>query len=68
VARNDRSRLAGRGGHRGWPDWFTGLERLPVVRQSDDILVVVAGEPGPHSAVVRPWPVSRGGTVALASH
>jgi hypothetical protein len=25
----------------------------------------VAGEPGPHSAVIRPWPVSRGGTAAL---
>jgi hypothetical protein len=67
VARNDPGRMAGRGGHRGWPDWFTGLELLPVVQQPDDILVVVAGEPGPHSAVVRPWPVSRGSTVALTS-
>lgn len=65
LARNDAATLQGRGGHRGWPSWFSGLERIPVVERAEDILVVVAGEPGPHSAVIRPWPVSRGCTLKL---
>ena len=61
-ARNDRSALLGLDGLVAHPDWFAGLERFPVVERPEDFLVVVAGEPGPHSSVALPWGLSRGST------
>jgi hypothetical protein len=66
LARNDPAQLAGRGGHPGWPPEFAELDRYPVVFEPGEILLAVAGEPGLHSAVVRPWPVSRASTVVLS--
>jgi hypothetical protein len=62
TARNDRSALLGLDGLVAHPDWFAGLERFPVVERPEDFLVVVAGEPGPHSSVALPWGLSRGST------
>lgn len=65
-ARNDRSALLGLDGLVAHPDWFAGLERFPVVERPEDFLVVVAGEPGPHSSVALPWGLSRGSTERIA--
>ena len=59
-ARNDRSALLGLEGLVAHPKWFSGLARFPVVERAEDFLVVVAGEPGPHSSVALPWGMSRG--------
>ena len=61
-ARNDRSMLLGLDGLVAHPKWFAGLDRFPVVERPGDFIVVVAGEPGPHSSVALPWGLSRGST------
>jgi hypothetical protein len=63
-ARVEAARLTGRGSLPKWPRWFASLERIPIVRSADDILVVVAGGAGPQSQVALPWGLSRAVTVA----
>lgn len=65
-ARNERALLEGRGIHPVWPAWFGTLTSVPVVEKPDDILVAVAGGPGPHSMVAVPWGLSRASTVVVA--
>jgi len=52
---------------RGWPKWMyhTHDDRVPTIRSPEDILIVVAGELGPHSAVCFPWGPSRPVTKAV---
>ena len=52
---------------RGWPKWMyhTCDDRVPTIRSPEDILIVVAGELGPHSAVCFPWGPSRPVTKAV---
>lgn len=64
-ARIPRESLRGHGITPIWPRWFYSMERIPVVRRPEDILVVVAGGPGPQSAVAIPWGYSRAVTVAI---
>jgi len=44
---------------RYWPKWFAPQEdddaMIPVVLKPDDIVVIVAGGPGDHSAIVPTW-------------
>jgi hypothetical protein len=50
-----RRRLGGMWGIHDWPRWMDTAEddtRLPIVPAPEDILVMVAGGPGKHSAVV----------------
>lgn len=54
-ARMDTDMLADRGINPVRPESFDQLENIPVTREPSDIEVVVAGGPGGHSAVVRPW-------------
>ncbi|MBI2526619.1 MAG: hypothetical protein HYV93_11605 [Candidatus Rokubacteria bacterium] len=54
-ARNERSRLHGRGAKPEWPAEWSALDRVPVAPSPDRIWVVVAGAPGPHSMVAKPW-------------
>ena len=49
-------------GNRNWPDWIdeTNPDTLvPIVRSADDIVVVVAGGDGRHSAWLAGWGVTR---------
>lgn len=64
-ARVDAARLVGRGSLPKWPAWFTGLDRIPVVCSADDVLLAVAGGPGPQSQVALPWGLSRAITVPV---
>ena len=64
--RNRREALEGRGIEPTWPDWFSTLTETPVVEKPEDILVVVAGGPGPQSLVAVPWGLSRASTVVIA--
>lgn len=54
-ARMDAELLNGHGINPVRPAAFDGLESIPVTESPSDIDVVVAGGPGGHSAVVRPW-------------
>jgi hypothetical protein len=54
-ARNPRQSLEGRGIMPLWPRWFRKLEWVPIAERPEDIIVVVAGGPGPHSMVAPPW-------------
>ncbi|HEV8309469.1 MAG TPA: hypothetical protein VGW35_17550 [Methylomirabilota bacterium] len=50
-----RLRLGGMWGIQDWPAWMATVDdeaRLPIVPGPDDILIMVAGGPGKHSAVV----------------
>jgi hypothetical protein len=58
-AHHPREALRGRGILPTWPAWFHAAERVPVVPGPDAILIVVAGGPGPQSAVGIPWGYSR---------
>ncbi|MCH7606620.1 MAG: hypothetical protein IH962_05645 [Chloroflexi bacterium] len=63
-ARMPLSRLkdVGHYGNRNWPEWIdeSNPETLvPIVRQADDIVVVVAGGDGRHSAWLSGWGVTR---------
>lgn len=49
-------------GNRNWPGWIdeTNLETLvPIVRAAEDIIVIVAGGDGRHSAWLAGWGVTR---------
>lgn len=54
-SRMDAATLTGHGINPVRPPEFDGLESIPVTESPSDIEVVVAGGPGGHSAVVRPW-------------
>ncbi len=54
-ARMDANEVAGHGINPVRPPEFDGLESIPVTESPSDIEVVVAGGPGGHSSVVRPW-------------
>lgn len=54
-ARMNADDLADRGINPVRPAGFDQLENIPVTREPHDIEVVVAGGPGGHSAIVRPW-------------
>lgn len=41
------------------PPEFLEMERVPVMRSPDDVIVVVCGGPGPHAMVGVPWGLSR---------
>ena len=58
AARNPRARLTGRGTQAMRPAEFADLENVPVVRRPEEIVIVVAGGPGPHSMVASPWGLS----------
>ena len=63
-ARMPLSTLVGRAhyGNRNWPSWVdeTNLDTLvPIVRASDDIVPIVAGGDGRHSAWLAGWGVTR---------
>ncbi len=50
-----RRKLGGMWGIQDWPRWMTTADddaRLPIVPGPEDVLVMVAGGPGKHSAVV----------------
>lgn len=57
-ARNPRALLEGRGIVPLWPPELRGLERVPCVASPDEVLVVVCGGRGVHSAVALPWGMS----------
>ena len=65
IIRHDRSDLVGRGNLPYWPKWFDSLSKTPIANGPEDILVVVAGDYGPHSQVALPWGHSRGVTLPL---
>ena len=46
---------------RDWPKWMYHAydDRVPAIRSPQEIIIVVAGELGPYSAVCFPWPPSR---------
>lgn len=49
-------------GNRNWPPWIDESnpeERVPIVASPDDIVVVVAGGDGRHSAWLAGWGVTR---------
>ena len=49
-------------GNRNWPDWVDERDPdflVPVARSADDIVVVVAGGDGRHSAWLAGWGVTR---------
>lgn len=63
-ARNNRSRLTGRGIVPNWPRWVG--EEVPVVEKPQDFTVIVAGGRGPQSMVALPWGWSRAVTRVIA--
>lgn len=67
MARIDASATQGRGQVRVRPPWFASLDRYPITSSAEDIMVVVAGRFGPHSAVILPWGLNRSVTKPLAS-
>ena len=55
-------------GTQGWPRWMATADddaRLPIVPGPEDVLVMVAGAPGKHSAVVPNCCFSRAVTRAV---
>lgn len=64
-ARIDAAATRGRGQVGVRPPWFATLDRYPATRSPEDILVVVAGRFGPHSAVILPWGLNRSVTKPL---
>lgn len=54
-ARWPRAALEGRGIRPVRPAALDGEDPVPVTRSPDDVRVFVAGGPGGHSAVLRPW-------------
>lgn len=63
TARRRKSDLVGRGIVTQWDPWVG--ENVPISRTPEDILIVVAGAPGPQSQVAIPWGYSRGVTRTL---
>lgn len=62
-ARWPREALEGRGIEPVRPDGLADVDPVPVTRSPSDVQVVVAGGPGGHSAVVRPWAMHSEGIV-----
>jgi hypothetical protein len=63
-----RRKLGGMWGIQDWPRWMETADddaRLPIVPGPDDVLVLVAGGPGKHSAVVPNCCFSRAVTRAI---
>jgi hypothetical protein len=63
-----RRKLGGMWGIQDWPRWMTTADddaRLPIVPGPEDVLVMVAGGPGKHSAVVPNCCFSRAVTRAV---
>jgi hypothetical protein len=54
-AANSRTALAGRGSLPAWPAEWGERTHIPVVSGPNDVIIVVAGGPGPHSMVAVPW-------------
>ena len=49
-------------GNRNWPSWVDGANpdtMIPIVRFADDLVLVVAGGDGRHSAWLAGWGVTR---------
>ena len=72
-ARMPLSCLVGRAhyGNRNWPSWVdeTNSETLlPIVRASEDIVPIVAGGDGRHSAWLAGWGVTRMATEEIGRH
>jgi hypothetical protein len=72
-ARMPLSQLIGRAhyGNRNWPSWVdeTNPETLvPIVRSAEDIVVIVAGGDGRHSAWLAGWGVTRMATEEITKH
>ena len=72
-ARMPLSCLVGRAhyGNRNWPSWVdeTNSETLvPIVRASEDIVPIVAGGDGRHSAWLAGWGVTRMATEEIVRH
>ena len=71
-ARMPLSSLVGRAhyGNRNWPSWVdeTNFESLvPIVRASEDLVVIVAGGDGRHSAWLAGWGVTRMATEEIVT-
>ncbi|MBW3664276.1 MAG: hypothetical protein KY469_14340 [Actinobacteria bacterium] len=63
-ARNSLRELkrGGMWGMQWWPEWFYAVDEdalLPVVREPEDLVIVVAGGPGKHSSCVHSWGATR---------
>jgi hypothetical protein len=58
-------------GNRNWPSWVdqSNPETLvPIVRSSEDLVVIVAGGDGRHSAWLAGWGVTRMATEEIVKH
>jgi hypothetical protein len=60
TARSRREDVLTGGISPSWPAWFWTADRIPIVTDPADIVVVVTGAPGPQSQVAVPWGYSRG--------
>ncbi|MFQ6028560.1 MAG: hypothetical protein ACE5Q6_13820, partial [Dehalococcoidia bacterium] len=72
-ARMPLSRLKGVAhyGNRNWPSWIDESNpdtMVPITRCADDVVVVVAGGDGRHSAWLSGWGVTRVVTQEIVSH
>ncbi|MHB0869459.1 MAG: UGSC family (seleno)protein [Chloroflexota bacterium] len=65
-ARIDAASTRGRGQVGVRPAWFAQLDRYPATSSPEEIMVVVAGRHGPHSAVILPWGLNRSVAKPLA--
>jgi hypothetical protein len=52
---NPRASVTGRGGSPTWPAEWADRDSVPVLRTADDLVIAVAGAPGPQSLVATPW-------------
>ena len=58
-------------GNRNWPSWIdqTDPETLvPIVRESKDLMIIVAGGDGRHSAWLAGWGVTRMASEEIIKH
>lgn len=60
TARSPRADVLASGITPSWPSWFWAADRIPIVTNPNDIIIVVTGAPGPQSQVAVPWGYSRG--------
>ena len=72
-ARMPMNMLVGRAhyGNRNWPSWIdqTDPETLvPIVRESKDLMIIVAGGDGRHSAWLAGWGVTRMASEEIIKH
>ncbi|HEV7649064.1 MAG TPA: hypothetical protein VGP26_12940 [Actinophytocola sp.] len=68
TARSRREDLLASGISPSWPAWFWAAERIPIVTDPADIVVVVTGAPGPQSQVAVPWGYSRGAVTIVPAY